>query len=332
MTLYALDDIEDAIDATREFLWPPDIGQWAKLALVVFFVGSASGVNPFQFSGGTSGEGVSVTLDDVGAPDTIPSLGGPEIAVIAAIIALVVLLGLVLALVGSIMEFIFVESLRREEVTLRRYWSEHWRAGVRLFGFRLALGILTFGLIALLVILALSPILFWGGGLSFGLLLLAIPLVFFVTIAGALVHAFTTVFVVPVMMLDRRGVISAWRRFWSTMVGQWKQYAVYAVMAFVLQLAGGILIGIATLVGAIVVAIPLVIVGLLGVGVLTVSQLAGLAVIALAVVLFVLAVIVLGLFVSVPVQTFLRYYALLVLGDTNESFDLIPDRRQAIRE
>jgi hypothetical protein len=34
----------------------------------------------------------------------------------------------------------------------------------------------------------------------------------------------------------------------------------------------------------------------------------------------------------VPVQTYLHYYALLVLGDTNETFDLIKDRRTAIRE
>jgi len=49
-------------------------------------------------------------------------------------------------------------------------------------------------------------------------------------------------------------------------------------------------------------------------------------------VVFGLAVLVLTLFVSVPVQTYLRYYALFVLGDTNDAFDVIADRRRAVRE
>jgi hypothetical protein len=32
----------------------------------------------------------------------------------------------------------------------------------------------------------------------------------------------------------------------------------------------------------------------------------------------------------VPLQTFLRYYALLVLGDVAPEFDVIPDTRAAI--
>lgn len=332
MTLYALDDIDDSIDATRELLWPLDTGRWARLALVVFFIGGAGGTNPFQFTGSVPGDGVSVTLDDVGTPDAVTSLGGTELVVIAAIVAFVVLLGLVFAVIGAIMEFIFVESLRQETVTLRSYWSEHWGRGLRLFGFRVVLGIVAFGLFALLAVAVLGPTLFGDGGISFGFLLLAIPVAIAVALVGTLVYAFTTMFVVPVMMVEHRGVLSAWRRFWPTVTGQWKQYLVYAIMAFVLNIAGGILVGIATLIGMIVVGIPLVIVGLLGVGLLTVSQLAGWSVIGLAVALFILALMLVALFVSVPVQTFLRYYALFVLGDTNEAFDLVPERRRAVRD
>lgn len=35
--------------------------------------------------------------------------------------------------------------------------------------------------------------------------------------------------------------------------------------------------------------------------------------------------------VHVPILTYLRYYALLVLDDIEESFDLIPEQREAIR-
>jgi len=36
--------------------------------------------------------------------------------------------------------------------------------------------------------------------------------------------------------------------------------------------------------------------------------------------------------VQAPIQTYVRYHALLVLGDANEQFDLIPDVRRSIRE
>jgi hypothetical protein len=35
--------------------------------------------------------------------------------------------------------------------------------------------------------------------------------------------------------------------------------------------------------------------------------------------------------VQVPVHTYLRYYALLVLGDVEPDLDLVPDQRAAIR-
>jgi hypothetical protein len=96
-------------------------------------------------------------------------------------------------------------------------------------------------------------------------------------------------------------------------------------------LAGGILAGIASVIGIVALAIPLGLLGLVGAGLLAVVDVVGWVVIGVAAVLFALAAIVLVLFVSVPVQTFLRYYALLVLGDTNAAFDLIPERRRTIR-
>ena len=334
MTLYAIDAIDDAIDATRAFLWPFDRGRWLRLAFVMFFIGGVGSVNPLQFGGSTpSGGGPETpgTPGTPGTPEALPSIGGAELTVLAAIIGIVVLIALVFMLVGSIMEFVFVESLRREAVTIRRYWSDRWGQGLRLFAFRLLLGVLTFGLIGLVFVAALGPVVFGDGGFSLGLVLLAIPIAFVIVMLSGLVNGFTTMFVVPIMIGEDRSLLSAWRRFWPTLTGQWKQYAAYAVMGFVLQLVGGILAGIASLIGAIVIAIPLVLVGLIGVGLLMVVELAGWVVIGLAVVLFVLALIVLSLFVSVPVQTYLRYYALFVLGDTNEAFDLVPERRQAVR-
>ncbi|AUV82769.1 hypothetical protein C2R22_14875 [Salinigranum rubrum] len=332
MTLYALDDIEDAIDATRAFLWPFQRGRWLRLAVVVFFAGGAGGFNPFQFTGsGTPSTSDGPTSPPSTAPD-LPSLGGPEIAIIATIAVVLLLLFLGFLFVGSVMEFVFVRSLREEEVTLRGYWRDHWRQGARLFGFRLVLTLLTLGLVVGVLAAVFAPLVLGGNVAALGLLVVAIPVLILVALVGGLLNGFTTMFVVPVMLLEERGVIASWRRFWSTLRGQWKQYLAYLFMSIVLNLAGGILTGLVLLVAALVVGIPLALLGLGGGALLSVSHLAGWTVIGVAVAAFVVAMFVLALLVAVPVQTFLRYYALLVLGDTNETFDAIPERRRALRE
>lgn len=331
MSYYAVDAVTDALEATRSFLWPVDLGRWARLALVVFFLGGAgSGFSPFQFPGGTPGGG-GPGGSDVPPTGSLPAIGGPELAVIFAIVGIGAVLLAAFLLAGSIMEFVFVESLREEAVAIRRYWGRYWRRGVRLFGFRLVFGILTLGAFLIVGGVAFAPLFLGDGGLSIALVVIAIPILVALAILTGLVGGFTTMFVVPIMLVEDRGVVSAWRRFWPTLTAQWREYAVYAFLGFVLQIAAGIGAGIATLVGALAVGIPLGIVAVVGVGLLSVVELAGWVLIALAALLFVFAVLVLSLFVSVPVQTYLRYYALFVLGDTESDFDLIADRRRAVR-
>jgi hypothetical protein len=332
VTLYALDDIEDAIDATRAFLWPLDRGRWLRLAVVVFFAGGAGGFNPFQFTGsGTPTTPDTPTPPPSGGPN-LPSLGSPEVAIVAGIAALLLFVFLGFLLVGSVMEFVFVRSLREEAVTVRRYWRDHWRQGVRLFGFRLVLTVATVGIVGGVLVAVFAPVVLGGRVAALGLLVVAIPVLILVALVSGLLNGFTTMFVVPVMLLEERGVVASWRRFWPTLRRAWKQYLAYLFMSVVLSLAGGILTALATLVAALAVGIPLALVGLLGGALLTVSSVAGWVVIGVAVVLFVVAMFVLTLLIAVPVQTFLRYYALLVLGDTNDAFDVVPERRRAIRE
>lgn len=330
MTLYAVDAIDDAIDATRAFLWPVDRGRWARLALVALFVGGGGGASPLRVPNAAGGGGPA-PAGVPAEPGGLPSVGGPELAVIVAVLAVVGLVALGFMLVGSVMEFVLVESLRREAVTVRRYWRERWRQGLRLFGFRVGLGLLSLVAFGLLAAVVLAPTLLGTAGASLVLLAVAVPVGVAVAVASGLVGGFTTAFVVPVMIVEECGLLAAWRRFWPTLTARWKQYAVYAVLGWILRLVAGIAAGIVTLLAAVAVAVPLGLLGLLGAGVIAVAGPVGWAVVGLAAVLFVLAMIAVSLLVAVPVRTYLRYYALFVLGDTNDAFDVIADRRRAVR-
>lgn len=330
MTIYALDDIDDGIAATKELLLPVNRWFWAKLAVVVFFIGGGGGTNPLQFTNYSPNTGPSGP-NGPGIPGSFPMPGAAELAIILVIIGIIALIVLGLMLIGSVMEFIFVRSLSDETLAIRQFWREYWSDGVRLFGFRLVIGILTFGSIGALAVIALAPTLLGLSTLGFALIPLAILIAIPVILLSSIIHSFTTSFVVPIMMLENRGVIDGWRRFWTTLREQWKQYLAFLLLGFVLNIAGGIVAGLGTLLVAIVLAIPLGILALIGVVLLDIVGIIGGILIGIAALAFVILVFTAALVIAVPVQVFLRYYALLVLGDTNTEFDIIQDVRTQIR-
>jgi uncharacterized membrane protein YedE/YeeE len=332
MSLYAFDAVQDALDSTRAFLLPFDLRRWAKLAFLVFFIGGSGGggSNPAQFTGNTGGW----TPDAGGVPNVptaVPSIGAPELAIIAAIIVGILAVGLLFGVVAAVFEFVFVKSLSEERVAIREYWGDHWGQGLRLFGFRFVVGLGFLAVTVALLAAAFAPFLFGNARFSVGMLGVAVFGLIVVALVVGLVQGFTTEFVVPIMILEGGGVLAAWRRLWPTLTSQWKEYAAYVIMRLVLQIAVGILVGISLAIVAVILAIPFSVLGFLGYTLLSSQAVVGWALIGLAVALFVAIFVVLSLFAAVPVQTFLRYYALFLLGDTNGTFDLIPERREAVR-
>jgi hypothetical protein len=333
MALHALDALGDALRATRAFLTPVEPRTWLKLAVVAFFVGIPSvNVPGFQtsFDGGGTGGGEPLP------PGTVPDVSvGPELwIVVAAVVAVVLLLGLGFLLVSSVMEFVLVETIRTETVSMRAHWSNHWRQGLRLFGFRLVLGAVVLGGVLLLVgPFVLSALDFGpaGVGVSLALLVVLVPAFLVLAALAAVANAFTTAFVVPIMLAEDRGVLSGWRRLWPSMRSAWKQYLAYALIGFLLSGTAGVVVGIAVLVAALVLLLPFGLLFAVGVGVFFLVQPVGIAVLVVVGLSFALAVLATFALAQVPVVTYLRYYSLLVLGDIEPDLDLIPDQRAAVR-
>lgn len=328
MALYAIDDLDDAWTATREFLTPLSIRRLFVLAVIVLFVGGPGTSVP---GGGSGTSGTTGTEPVPGA-----GIGAARefllenLLVVGLIVGVLLAIGLAFLFVGALMEFVFVESLRTDEVRFWAYSREHLGAGVRLFGFRVALGAV--GLLSVAAV-AGSAVLAAGATaapeVAGSLIALAAVAGVAVLVIIAIVDAFTTAFVVPVMLVRGSGVIAGWRAFRPTLVRSWKQYLAYAVAALVLEIAAGIVFGLLLAVVALVLGIPLAFV--IGAAALLAPEALLVAVAIPLGAAFVLVLVVAGLLIQVPIRTYLRYYALFVLGDTDEPLDPIPDVRADVR-
>lgn len=341
MSLSALRSVGDAIDVTREFLMPISIRRWGLLALVVAFMGTAGTpvpanpqfLDPFLWQ---PPEGPPGTAPENGV-DGLPA-GAIELPSLAELpprlfVALAAVLALVLAyvLLGVLMRFVFVEALRSGRVSVLGSIRRHFRGAVGVIGFRAVLWTIA----ALLVAVGVVAVTDFGPdflGPSAG----AIVAVIATAIAALLwiVDAITLQFVVPVMIHEGRGVIASWRRLWPALVEEWAEYLVFGFVRLAIGVAVGIvaavalvlvLIAVGIALGTVAAAVVVLSGGLGGLGTGGVVVLAGIALLFLVVALVAFAV------VNVPFQVYLWYYALLVLGDTDEGLDLIPDRRAATR-
>ncbi|SEH55027.1 hypothetical protein SAMN05192561_10637 [Halopenitus malekzadehii] len=330
MVLHALQDVDDALEATRSFLFPLRLGRWLKLALIAFFVGGGTSMPTVQIPGGTSSPsdpGTSPSTGDI--PTSIPD---DVLPLLVAGLAAVVVIWLVLGAVSATMEFLLVESLRQRRVALREYWGARWRQGLRLFGFRVLIGLPVVALFIGWIALFVAPLMgFADPMIAFPAFLIGLAALAVIGVLFTVVDTLTTVFVVPIMVIQDAGVLAAWRRLWASIRVAWKQYLVYLLVAGLLGIAASLLATIGVGVVALAFLIPVAVLAFAVQATLTFASTVGGAILAVLVVAYLAAVFVVWLLAQAAIVTYLRYYALFVLGDVEPSLDLIPNQRAAVR-
>lgn len=328
MALHAVDNVQRAFGVTREFLTPIDARRLSKLAVVAFFVGGGVSLPSVQFNASTPSEGIPVNGLSGALPGSLPA---DPLVIVAALVGAGVLLGALFAFVGAVMEFVLIESLRTGEVSIRRHWRRRWRQGLRLFVFRVAIGLpMLAGVLGWLALVFVPLFTGRDPAIPFVAFFVGIPVLLVVGVVYGLVSGFTTSLVVPLMIRFDSGVIAAWRRLWRSITAAWKQYLAYAVIAFLLTVAVGLVASIAVGLVAVLLAVPFVLVAAVTHVAVSLSSTVGIVVLVGLGLLFGVTTLAVWALAHVPVVTYLRYYALLVLGDVDESFDLVSDWRDAV--
>ncbi|MCD2200442.1 hypothetical protein LPA44_11120 [Halobacterium sp. KA-4] len=243
MSWYAVDSLDDALAETQSLLLPVDAWTWVRLAIIAMFAGLSPPQTPT----------VSVDVPPQIVAEYGRLLTDPQfIAAALSLLTIALVVTLLFAIIGSVMEFVLVDVLRSRTVRLRGPFRTRLGAGLRLFGFRLAITIA----VLLAVAAVVAPIIFAASTdvvISLLALVVTIPLLAVVSATTALVAEFTTAFVVPLMAEHGGGVLANWRRFWPTLRAEWREFAVYVLVKIVLLVGAGIIFSLASA----IVAVPL---------------------------------------------------------------------------
>ncbi|MEA1931735.1 DUF7544 domain-containing protein [Halohasta litorea] len=303
--------LTDAGGLTKQYLSALGAGGWLKLGVVVLFLGGSGLTSQFT--------GLPIGPETVSDPSELWAAAG----VIAAGLLIIGAFGYI----AAVLEFVFVDSLRSRSLSLRLYIRSNLGAGVRLLLFRVGVWLASIAVVAVPVAWTVfvgdvttpaevTPTQVIGIGLT------AVVALFGLTTVNTL----TTLFVVPVMLHEQRGALSGWRRFVDAAAANKLGVLATVLLAW---LIGFILWAVLTIVGFVI-----GIVGVFGIvlGGSALTELSS-AFEPLIVGAFVAGLIAYQYVVSLvvaPVRSYVRYYALVVLGDAEPRLDLIPTQREAV--
>jgi hypothetical protein len=277
LPISAVDTITLAFHHTkRQLIQPFRFWQWTRLAFVGLLageMGSGGGVNfPTNFNIPQQG-GSSRHFLPGGLPHIDPAVMG---GLIAVLIVTGLVFFIVMLYISSVMRFILFDSVLAKECHIRDGWSRRLGPGWNYFLWHLGFLFVSFAIAVVLVGIPAAFAFAMGwfqsprqhllplilGGVVLFLLFLAFG------IAAAVVQVMTKDFVVPQMALEGIGAIEGWRRLWPMIQLEKSGYTIYVGMKIVLAIGASVVIGIASLLLGLLIAIP-------AVGVVIVGVLAG---------------------------------------------------------
>ncbi|WP_440955870.1 DUF7544 domain-containing protein [Methanosarcina sp. Mfa9] len=252
MGWYSIDAVDRAFSRTRKALFEPfDFWKWAKLALIIFFVGGAGS----NFGGNYGGSGNNYQASPDEFEDIFPEIDPGQIAEVSGIIiagiVLVLLLVLVFSYISSVMEFVFVESLVKNEVLFWAYSRKFLGKGFNLLLIRFGIGLVFLLLIGIAALPLVSKLLENTSDFSWPALVGGFIWLFAVitglAILGSFINSFLN-FAIPLSIYRETGILSAFGLAFGNFRKSWKELLVYWVVRFFLMIGITIFVVILSLI------------------------------------------------------------------------------------
>lgn len=258
MSWYGIDAVDRAFSRTKKALFEPfDFWKWVKLAIIIFFVGTT-----YNYGGSGSSYRTGIQELESNLPYTSPgqisafpvnlsSINFDYIQslseTIISLVVLFILLILALLFISSVMEFVFVESLVKNEVHLRDYSKKFLKKGLSLFIIRIAL-VLLFFIVFLIAIMPFIPILLGESSEPslpslIGRVSWFIGVMTVLTLFGLVINSFLSL-AIPLSIYKETEILSAFSMIFGNFRKSWKEVMVYWFIRFIISIVIGVLAAI----------------------------------------------------------------------------------------
>ncbi len=236
-----IDPISPAIERVKTILFRPfDFGKWFVIGFCAWLAylgrgGGGGGGGPNFQHGGEPEQAIEQARHFI-----IENLFW-IVPVAVFVVALIIVLWLVIAWLSSRGRFMFLHCVANNIAEVTIPWTKFRQHGNSLFGFRVVLGLIGFGVIALPLVVAIGLIVLMvhRGGPHI-MPIMGVVMVFLIivilSLAFFLIQKFTTDFVVPIMFLRKERCVAAWREFLTTLSANKGRFALYILFQIVIGL------------------------------------------------------------------------------------------------
>lgn len=320
--LSAIDAIRPAFEQMQLMLFRRfSFKTWLKIGFIGWLAGGASFSGNFNYRVPSfpGSEGGDVGKD---AARMIRSFLSEHMLLIIIGVAFIMFLGLIFFYLSCRFRFILFDSVLQKDADIGRGWARYGRPAHRYLGFMIAWLLVSWALLALILV---PP--FWRiykNGIFgsdnpfpdlFRILAPALLGVFVFVIVGAIVTSLAHDFGVPLLALDDLTIGDAWSQLRQMISAEFGAFAGYLGMKLVLSIGAGIVVAIASVIIFVVLLIPGVILAVVGV---VIAKAAGPVV---GIILAVIGVFVgialtlsISMLVTAPVAVFFTAYSFYFLG------------------
>jgi hypothetical protein len=291
MSFYAVEEIDDALERTKEILLPFELSNWTRLAIITLFLGGTGFANIF-FQAPTSVPSGSYESTEIHMTEIAGAMAPASTATIAAAAALIFGAITIFIYLSSVFNFVMFRSLRDREVSIRKNLGRHYFDGFKYLLFQLGVLVVALGgFLGWMASFMLSPVL--------GLLLIFLVVPIFVSLAvlTGVVHDFA----LQEMIETDKGFIQAVKDSIREVTADWREFGAYLIFRLVVSWAVGIMSFFVVIGATMALAVPFLILGFLAA---MLTPILGWIVGGIGLLAWIIAM----LYINVPFKTYLYSY------------------------